>query len=425
MSNKKIEKMQKEYSKPLQTRWERQHKVQKWVFFTGIGLIIAVLILVGVGWYFTSYVPLNKTVLTVNGLNYKMVDYIKLLRAAVLVSSDDDIETTASDVLSGMAQTLLIQDGAAKLNITVSDSEVNKALKNAELSSDWAIIEKLTLLRNKLDTDYFEINVPATADQRDIEAMVLESESQALQVRQQLLALSDDANIISTFGSVASSQSVDSYTQTYSGELGMHVQDLFSYMVDTTIPSDFAFANEKGAVSQPQYDVAITKNLGYWIINVVEAGAGDNSGKIHVQAILTADSDAASLVEARLSAGEDFVSVAKIDSQYTGAKSNGGDLGFIDSSTDSMSTAFNTQAFAQTVGTVSAPVKDASASTTGGYWLVRVKDAANDAAISDDDKAALATKAYNEWYSNLTTTATVDYGITQEENTWAMNKVSG
>ncbi|HWQ88648.1 MAG TPA: peptidylprolyl isomerase [Desulfitobacteriaceae bacterium] len=84
--------------------------------------------------------------------------------------------------------------------------------------------------------------------------------------------------------------------------------------------------------------------------------------------ILVQTEEEAKQIIAELNAGGDFAQLAKDKSTDTGSKDSGGDLGYF--SKGQMVTAFETAAFAQTVGTYSAePVK-----TDYGYHIIYVVD---------------------------------------------------
>jgi len=151
MTKKKIEKMQKEYSKPQITRWERQRKIQKYIFFSGIGLIIAVLLFVGSGWYFNDIAPLNKTIVQVNSKNIKMIDCIKLLRANLALGTFNSASTGLYYIIQDLTTIEVTRQGAAKLGIVATKEDINNSLEENELSKDWAQSAEYYILNKQLN----------------------------------------------------------------------------------------------------------------------------------------------------------------------------------------------------------------------------------------------------------------------------------
>jgi len=110
------------------------------LFGSGIFIIAAVLITIGVGWYLNQYRPLHQTV---------------------------------------------IRQEATELGITVSRDEVDKELKSLDppLSKDYRDFVRASMLIDKLQAEYFDERVPVNAEQRHIMAMLLESENQVAEVK--------------------------------------------------------------------------------------------------------------------------------------------------------------------------------------------------------------------------------------------------
>ena len=423
MSKKKIKQMQKEYSKPQLSRWQKQRKIQRYIFFGGIGLIIAVLLFVGVGWYFTQYIPLNASILKVNSSDIKMIDYVRLLRYTLNTtsSSNTDISQVANDVLDYLAQGEVVRQGAAEVGITVSNSEIKEVLKAYNQNWDYAAFVRLQLLQSKLYEYHIKPQLPEYSNQRELQAMFLESEEQANEIRNQILALPESEQK-STFNELASELSLNKYTKENNGDLGMHVQEVFDLIIGSSIPGEYAFASEKGAFSQPWPDDQHNKQVGYWLIQVLEQGIEDNEGKIHVQAMLLGSLEEAGIILTRLEDGDDFNNIAKELSQYIGAQDDGGDLGFI--AKGKMGDIFDDVAFNQEIGIISEPIKDTSVITTGGYWLIRVLDAVVNEDLSQEDIDYLSYQKYNQWYTDKHNSATFTDSITSEQFYWAIQKAS-
>lgn len=116
----------------------------------------------------------------------------------------------------------------------------------------------------------------------------------------------------------------------------------------------------------------------------------------------TTDAQAKSAIEAlqKRAASEDFAKLAKENSQDTGSKDKGGDLGFF--SKGQMVPEFEEVAFSQAVGTISQPVK-----SSFGYHLIKVTDkkAASEKTLAEVRESIgnklLATAVYEQENKNL------------------------
>ena len=129
------------------------------------------------------------------------------------------------------------------------------------------------------------------------------------------------------FTSLADQFSLDSYTKSNKGDVGWHPQDVLAALLGSSVPGDYAFGSEVGVLSQPRYDADINKEVGYWLMKVVEKERDAEDAQ--VQAILLGSEQEAQSVKARLEAGEDLATLAKDLSQYAKSRDNGGELGMV------------------------------------------------------------------------------------------------
>ncbi len=388
MAKKKQQKPKREVTKRQLSRWQKQKKKQRLIFGLGILIIVAALVTVGAGWYITEYQPLHTTVVTVNDASFNMKYYINTLVAMVKVNLPTDT------VVPTIQTNELVRQWAEELGIRVSDAEVDEELKNLDLptSREYRDLVRAEMLTTKLRDEYFEYQVPLLAEQCYILAMLLENEKQATEVRARLEASED-------FTELAVELSLEAISQTENGDFGWRLRDLLSDLLKTSIPVDYAFDAQVGALSQPIYDEETTKSVGYWLIKMSERE--EDSDLVHVQAILLGSEEEAQEVKARLETGEDFAALAEELSQHEWSKENGGDIGW--SVPGTMSPAFDEFAFNSEVEleTVSESIRDDTMGTTGGYWLVKVLDKDDNRKIEDDDKTLLKSKALEEWISSL------------------------
>lgn len=410
MTKKKQQKPRREVTKRQLSRWQQQQKRQRLIIGSGIFVVVAAVVTVVAGWYITQYRPLHETVVTVNDTSFNMNYYVNMLKVNYTYGLTDD-------VVRLVEQNELIRQGALKLDISVSNDEVDQELKRIDspLSKDYINLLRAEMLVIKLLDEYFEHQVPLSAEQRHILAMFLESESQAIEVMARLEAGGD-------FAELAGELSLESISQTKNGDLGWHPEDVLPYLLYTSIPVDYAFDAQVGVLSQPIYDEEKTKSVGYWLIKVLERKEGLD--EVHVQAILLSNEAQAQGVRARLGAGEDFAALAEELSQHERSRENGGDMG--GSTPGAMSPAFDEFAFNYEVEleTVSEPIRDDTVVTTGGYWLIKLLDTDDNRKIEDDDRNLLKAKALDEWVTSLWDDPEnkVESYLDEDKMSWAISK---
>ena len=410
MTKKKQQKPRREVTKKQLSRWQQQKKRQRLIIGSGIIVVVAAVVTVVAGWYITQYRPLHETVVTVNDTSFNMNYYVNMLKVNYTYGLTDD-------VVRLVEQNELIRQEALKLDISISNDEVDQELKRIDspLSKDYINLLRAEMLVIKLLDEYFEHQVPLSAEQRHILAMFLESESQAIEVMARLEAGGD-------FAELAGELSLESISQTKNGDLGWHPEDVLPYLLYTSIPVDYAFDAQVGVLSQPIYDEEKTKSVGYWLIKVLERKEGLD--EVHVQAILLSNEAQAQGVRARLGAGEDFAALAEELSQHEGSRENGGDMG--GSTPGAMSPAFDEFAFNYEVEleTVSEPIRDDTVVTTGGYWLIKLLDTDDNRKIEDDDRNLLKAKALDEWVTSLWDDPEnkIESYLDEDKMSWAISK---
>jgi parvulin-like peptidyl-prolyl isomerase len=425
---KKVEKPQRDFTKRQLSQWQKQRRKQRIILGFGIFIIVVVLGIVGVGiytgWYIAEYKPLRQTVINVNDTEYNMDYYIKTLKVYGEGQPSYIMYYLADEVVRFIEQNELMRHGAMELGISISSDEVNGKLKSLglPLEQPYKDIVGAELLVKKLLDEYFELEVPVSAEQRHTMAMLLESESQAIEVRARL----EDGE---SFADIAGELSVEGVSKNEEGDLGWHPRDILTVMLGTSIPEEYAFESGVGVLSQPLYDETITKEIGYWLIKVLERE--EESGDAHIQAILLGSQEEAQEVTAILEASEDydkdFADLAKELSQHDASKEDGGNLDWLPPGV--MSSAFDEFAFNAEIelGTLSEPIRDDTVITKGGYWLLEVVDEDEDRQIEDDDRASLKGKLLEEWVSGLWDDPEnkVESYLDDEKKGWAVERAIG
>ena len=417
MAKKKAEKPKREFTKQQLSRWQQQKKRQRIILGVGITIIVAVVVTVITGWYSNHYKPLHETVIKVNNTKFDMNYYVKTLKLYGEGLPSNYIYYLADSVVKDIEENELVRQAAEKLGIAVSDDAVYEELKsrNPPLSEDYKDLMRAEMLKEKLRDEYFDPEVPQFAEQRHIMAMFMESESQAAEVRAKLEAGED-------FAQLAKELSLESLSKEKEGDFGWRPKDALTILLNTSLLDEYAFGAEIGVLSPPIYDEARAKNVGYWIVKISERK--EDSGEVHVHGMLLGSAEEAKSVKARLEAGEDFAELAGELSQNDSSKINNGDLGWLP---EGMIPAIDDFVYNPEleVEKLSEPIRDDTATTQGGYWLVKVSEIDGNRQIDDENRNLLKTKVFDEWVASLWDNSEnkVDHSyLTQERKAWAIQK---
>ena len=385
MAKKKVEKPKREITRRQRSHWQQQKKRQRRMLIAGIAVIAAVGGILGGGWYINEYQPLRQTVIRVNDTEFSMRYYIDMLELQYIYGG-------SSDVVTFIEQSELIRQGveAENLGITVSDNEIDEELKGYDppLGREYRDVARTSILTEKLLSEHFEREVSLSTEQRQVMAMFLESEEQVAEVRARLENGED-------FGRLAGELSLEVFSKNDNGDLGWHPRGILSELLATSVPEDYAFASEVGVLSEPLQDEAITKGVGYWVIEMLER----DEEKVHTRAILLSSEQEARGIIARLEGGEDFAELAEEFSQDIGSRGEGGDMGWLES--EDVAAIFKDFMLNSEPGELSQPIRDDGARTMGGYWLIKVADRDDNRKIEDGERELLKQKALSEWITSL------------------------
>jgi parvulin-like peptidyl-prolyl isomerase len=414
---KRKEKPHREYTKHQISRWQKESRRQRITLIIGLVIILGALVTVGAGWYLNNYQPMHQTVVKVNDAGYNMSYYLDIL-TYYAKSQPTYLSYYIDLVVQGIQQYELQKQAAAKLGITVSQKDVDAAIKDAEAEpgNETRLIFGSQLLSQKLISDYFDAQVPASAEQRQLNAMFLESITQVNQVKARLT--NGEA-----FTDIAAELSLDSVTKNNKGAFDWMPRDVLSINTGNTILTDAAFSAEVGILTETQ-DTEQTKSVGYWLIKVVDRK--DDLSQAQVHAILLGSEEEALATKARIDAGEDFDTVGIETTELTSTSGeNAADLGWISQGTHVE--AFENFVFnAETpLNTVSNPVYDNTSSTKGGYWLIQVT-ASEEKTIEGTNRDTLNAKLLDDWTTALwdDTSYKVENLMTDKMKAYATDKVS-
>jgi parvulin-like peptidyl-prolyl isomerase len=402
---------------------EREKKHQIWVIGAGALVIVSAVAILVVGlvtqWFIPVYLPLQKTVVTADSQSYNM----RYLVQAIQFYSGGN-SSYYSELVNPVAQQIadgyLISQAAAKEGISVSDADVNAAIKANGYANNQAVKDAVRsqLLYQQLIKQVFDKQIPSSADQRDALVMFLESQSEAQQVEARLAAGEDFATIVKEL-------SLDTTTVTDNGDLGYHSKaTFFDDAVSATGLDDHIFSGNVGDIGY-FYDASKTKELGYWIVKITSSSTQNGALTVHAYGILLSSEADAQTALNRLNSGESFASVAADMSQDSASKSNGGDLGT--RTQGSSSDAYDSYIFSATTGLnqLSQPIKDTTVSTTGGYWLYLIQGDKT-APISDADRSTLEQNAYQDWSNGIITAAQneIKISLTDTQEAFAVEQAS-
>ena len=355
----KKQRPQRNSAKRRLTRYQQQQKRRRRIFL-GLGIFITtVLIITGVLWYFNHYQPLHRTVIRVNDTSFSMDYYVRTLQ---FYGEDRPSSDLADEVATLIQRNELIRQEVVKLGIGISQDMIDEELRSRGLplrrySRD---IVNSELLMNKLQEEYFEKEVPVFIEQRHVMAMLLENESQVVEVRTRIEAGED-------FGSLAGELSLEKVSANEDGNFDWQPEGALTVLLGTSVVDEYAFNSEVGILSEPVRDEEVIKNMGYWIVKVLE-----REEEADVQGISLGSEEEAQWVREKLMDGKDFGELATALSEHERSKKLNGYLGLW--TPDEVSPAFAEFVFNSEIelGTISEPIFDDTIVTEGGYWLIEV-----------------------------------------------------
>ncbi len=385
---KDVPKPPREMTRRRMANWQKQRRRQRLILFGGIALITAAVLVVLIGWVVADAIPRSQKVLTVNDQSY---DAGEITTALLYFSGGDAaaLPATLNQMLPVLENIELIAQGAAALGVSVTDAEVKAEAERLGWSREYRRIVRLDLMEQRV-RDHFEAQVPETAPQRHVFAMLLESQDQAVRTRQEIV------NGLK-FADMASLVAVDTYSQEHLGDTGWHIQGILQKpaFLNSSVPADWAWQADAGALSPPLQDDAIMKPLSYWIWKVTERNEAQGS---HLYGLMLG-----SLVEAqntydRLLAGTDFAALAGEVSRFTRyLEGSPGEVGwYLD---DQLLPSMEAFVLDKThpLNSVSRPVRDTASNTNGGYWLVQVAEIDEFRDLTEGDRQNQYLELYGDW----------------------------
>jgi parvulin-like peptidyl-prolyl isomerase len=336
------------------------------------------------------------------------VDVLDLVYITLTGGNTTELYLYADYLASAAADTIinaeLLRQGAKEeLGIEVTADEIDAGLATRGWPNEKAYrdIVNAALLEEKV-TQRFDPGVNATMEQAHAQVMLVESQ----QVADEVVARIEAGG---NFTALAEEFSCNSSVE---HDLGWLPEEL----MPNTLIADTAFNLTIGEISQPIYDGTATKNIGYWLIQVT----GAQNETINALVMLLGSEAKAEQVKAELAAGGNFSALAGNYSQHE-SKTKGGKLDELERG-DMKSTAFDQVAFNITLNQVSAPVKDESVQTTGGYWLVKVIDR-GERELEEGLGEKLKDKRWNDWFEEWKENSAIENRLDADKRAWAIDQV--
>ncbi|MFO7774091.1 MAG: peptidylprolyl isomerase [Dehalococcoidia bacterium] len=393
------------------SKWQRQMRIRRILIIASVALLAGIVGVVVHG-YYEDYrhrtEALREVVIEVNDVAFTMEYYVKMLDAYTGGMEPEMVYHMAGMVADSIIDVEVMRQYAkGELGIEVTSQEIEERREqegwpDGEIYAD---IISSVLLQEKID-EYFDSQLPETMEQAHVRVMLVESEEVADEVITEIIAGGNFTALVDEF----------SRHPRIEGDLGWLPREL----MPNTIIQEAAFNVTPGHVSQPVYDETVAKNVGYWLIEVIDiVHDEDDEMQVKVRAMLLESKAEAEWVRAELVSGN-FSALAEEYSQHKSA-SEGGMLGLLKRG-DMGSQAFDEVAFNLTPNEVSEPVKDESVQTTGGYWLVEVADR-GEHNLEGGTREKLIQKRVSEWLEEEKEKSTIENLLDEVKIWWAVEKV--
>lgn len=419
MAKKNAEKPGRELTRRQLSHRRQQERRRRIITTAGIIIIALVVVLVGVGWYLGDYRPRHETVIRVNDTEYDMNYYMRVLKLYGEGQSAENLLALTDEVANVIQQSELVRQAAEKVGVTVSDNAVDAELarRNLPVSREYRDLIRPELLITKLRDEYFEKQVPLSGEQRYIMAMFLESENQTTEVKAKLESRE-------AFTDIAGELSLESFSRDKEGDLGWLPRGILTILLGTPVVDEYAFSAEVGVLSEPVYDEDLTKNVGYWLIQVMERDEDMEAAAVH--ALVLSSRQEAEELRVKLESGGDiggaFAQMAEEYSQLAV-----GNKGFLKSVTPGKLTeVFDKAVFGPELELqeLSQPLRDDTIFTKGGYWLIKVVEIDDNRPIEEFDRDLLKAQALDDWVSELLADETniVESYLNNQQKMWAVDK---
>lgn len=388
-------------SSHAESKFQKHARRQKMITIGGAVFLGVIVLVVAIGLYIDRIAPMNETILRVNGRSFTMGYYVDALEVYSGSVDPSQMNVIADSIKSQIIRDEIVRQGAAAEGIVISSAEIREELKSADVKDTRMMrdLVEVSLASTQLH-EHLRAQIPAQIEQVRFEIMLVESRSVATQVE---AALAGGASMVDLSEAHSANPNIPV------------VQDWVPYELLANSEVAQACRTLPPNGTAVIHDPTASKNVGYWLLEVIDR---DDAGAIHVRAILAANLEEAQRARERLET-EDFATVAQQYSQiYDMAE--GGDFGWF-TPDDAVTEAFDAVAFDLELGVVSEPIRETEVPTSGGHWVVRLLER-EERAPSDSVADALASTAFDEWYTQLSQQAVIEDLLTTEKKQWAIQR---
>ncbi len=403
------------------SRHRRQERIQHIIYISGAAFLLLLIAFLGYAVWNVQIKPFNQPAAKINGVTYDMDYYIKFLNYYTQTQDPNQATSQPSSAAANLVNVIqsyqAVIKAAPEVGITVNNDELNNVLKTRGWPDNKATYDIATaqILASKLIYDHFNKEVPVSVEQVDTQALFVESQDIADKVRTRAAAGDN-------FTALVEEYSLEPITKSIAGNLGWLPKDL-AYLLLGSLGSsslkDIPFTLQAGEVSQPTFDGTVTKSLGYWLVQVTET---DPTRGNHVRGILTGSRHDAEAIRQKIVDGEDFTELVKAYSQDYESAGLGGDIGWTGEATITNRVVLG-MAMPLAVGEVSQPAADGSATTVGGFWVVKAVARDDNRTLDSNTRQILVNSLFENWVTDKMRTDTVETLLTDEQKSWAINEV--
>ncbi|MBM4461814.1 MAG: hypothetical protein FJ012_00580 [Chloroflexi bacterium] len=381
-------------------------------------VIISALAVVGWGYYDTYVKPWQRDIARVNDTVFGMHYYVDMLRLYGAGQGSDPTQDfqLAYNVVTVIQNNELVKQEAQRLGITVDRLELVEETKSY-LSFD----------PDKESMDEFDQRIDAALKQRGLSRadfeemfivpMVLQKklqenvgngkypEDQLLQhVNVQAMLLGTKEKALEARSKWEGGKAFDQLVTEFSPSRHYDSSDWLPWGIESYVFNSFAFAEgseNRGISGAMLRDTAYSTKGGYWLVEVLDTTGVGQQMKLHLRSILVDSEATANELRDKITAGDDFATLAKENSLHTSSQANGGNMGTL--SLSDVESQFGKQnlntVLALGLKNLSQPFYQAEIPKDSGYWLIKVLGKEK-RTLSKDNRSTLVSEAFREWFEN-------------------------
>ncbi|MBI4287338.1 MAG: peptidylprolyl isomerase [Chloroflexi bacterium] len=259
------------------SRWQKERRRQRITILVGSAIIAVIVGVLGYGFFTSRIAPRWEPAVRVNNTTVNMqylANYLRMALGGQRKSDADTVQSIAPLIVEEIQNSQIIKEAAAGMGVSVSDDEVNEAIRDSAVTPDEKgkigeeeIQQRLrrrintlkvpesffrevvtnTVLRKKMQ-EKLESQIPTQGEQVKLSVILLDTDIEANEVRAKLESGSD-------FAAVAKESSKDDATKEKGGDLGWAPRGLYPDLEAA------AFGLSTGELSQP-----IATPRGYFIL---------------------------------------------------------------------------------------------------------------------------------------------------------------